>query len=47
MLINVHGHINVYLKGNVVFFPMVPAVEQWLSAKVVKIRVKAGGVLIN
>ena len=40
MLINVHGHINVYLKGHFVFFPMVPAVEQWLSAKVVKIRVK-------
>ena len=34
MLIYVHGHIQVYLKGNVVFFPMVPAVEQWLSAKI-------------
>ena len=47
MLIYVHGHIKVYLKGNFVSFPMVPAVEQWLSAKFVKIRVKAGGVLIN
>ena len=40
MLIYVHGHIKVYLKGNSVSFPMVPAVEQWLTAKVVKIRVK-------
>ena len=47
MLINVHGHINVYLRGNFVFFRMVPAVEQWLSAKIMKIRVKTGGVLIN
>ena len=37
MLIYVHGHIKVYLKGNFVFFTMVPAVEQWLSANVVKI----------
>ena len=37
MLIDVHGHIKVCLKGNFVFFPMVPAVEQGLSAKVVKI----------
>ena len=40
MLIYVHGHIKVYLKGNFVFFPMGPAVEQWVSAKVVKIRAK-------
>ena len=40
MLIYVHVHIKVYLKGNFVFFPMVPAVKQWLSAKIVKIRVK-------
>ena len=40
MLIYVHGHIKVYLKGNFAFLPMVPAVEQWLSAKIVKIRVK-------
>ena len=39
MLNNVHGHIKVYLKGKKIF-PMVPAVEQWLSAKIVKIRVK-------
>ena len=47
MLFNVHGHIKVYLKGNVVFFPMGPAVEKWLSAKVVNIMGKTGGVLIN
>ena len=40
LLIYVHGYIKVYVKGNFLFFPMVPAVEQWLSAKVVKIRVK-------
>ena len=40
MLIHVHGHIKVYLKENFVFFPMVPAVEQWLSSNIVKIRVK-------
>ena len=27
-------------ESNFVFFPIVPAVEQWLSAKIVKIRVK-------
>ena len=40
MIINVHGHIQVYLKGNIFFFSMVPAVEQWLSAKVVKSMVR-------
>ena len=33
MLINVHGHIKDYMKGNVVFFPMMPAVEQCLPQK--------------
>ena len=40
MNINVHGHTKIYRKRDFVFFPMVPAVKQWLSANVVKIGVK-------